>query len=88
MVLVKIAVSRKYLNLWPSMFIVSIDIPVMNKGPKNPPPLPTPKINFFLFVQALQVKCCSIDKISALVKRFIYNITQISNHDWKKKEVN
>lgn len=87
MVLVKIAVSRKYLNLWPSMFIVSIDILVMNKGPKNPPPLPAPQIKF-LFVQALQVKCCSNDKISALLKRFIYNITQISNHDWKKKEVN
>lgn len=47
MVLVKIAVSRKYLNLWPSMFIVSIDIPVMNKGQKNQPPLPTPQIKFF-----------------------------------------
>lgn len=53
--------------------------------PKKPTTTPHPP-NFFLFVQALQVKCYSIDKISALLKRFINNtcITQISNHDWKK----
>lgn len=54
--------------------------------PKKPTTTPHSPNNFFLFVQALQVKCYSIDKISALLKRFINNtcITQISNHDWKK----
>lgn len=50
--------------------------------PKKPTTTPHPP-NFFLFVQALQVKCCSIDKISAFLKRFIY----YSNfQSWLKKK--